>query len=255
MKICVCQYDIEWENKQKNKEKISSLISRVQDIDLIILPETCLTGFSFNKKITSLTKDDLDFFCEIAKHKKSFVCFGGIIEEKNSCLIVNPKGEIILKTAKIHLFSPSGENVHHKPGTHIKTIRINSVNITPFICYDLRFAPLFWICADETDVFVVIANWPESRKKHWKSLLVARAIENQTFVIGVNRTGKSLKEKYWGNSCIVDPLGEIIFEAGNEEIASVVEIDIEKLKTLRKNFPVISDRKSFLEYWEMKENE
>ncbi|MCM8758894.1 MAG: carbon-nitrogen family hydrolase [Candidatus Omnitrophica bacterium] len=251
MKICICQYDIEWENKHKNKEKILGLISKIEDADLIILPETCLTGFSFKKEITTLTKDDLKFFSQIAKDKKSCVCFGGIFDEKNCCFVVSPEGEIILKTAKVHLFTPSGEHAHHKAGTHIKTVRIDCTNITPLICYDLRFAPLFWISAEKTDVFVVIANWPESRRNHWKSLIVARAIENQAFVVGVNRTGKSPKEKYCGDSCVIDPQGRIILNAGNKNGAFVVDLEINDVKKTRKNFPVLKDRKNLSDYVNM----
>ncbi|MCX7705477.1 MAG: carbon-nitrogen family hydrolase [bacterium] len=243
MKICICQYDIEWEDKQKNKEKILSLVSDISGVDLIIFPETCLTGFSFNKAITSLTQYDIDFFRSIAENKKSFICFGGVIDEKNACIIINPAGQIILKTSKIHLFSLAGEDIHYKPGAHINSVRINSAGITPFICYDLRFAPLFWVSAEKTDIFIVIANWPETRKHHWKSLLVARAIENQAFVVGVNRIGISPKEKYNGDSCVLDPWGMMVFDCGSGEGAFIVEINIEKVKDIRENFPFLRDRK------------
>ncbi|MCM8765093.1 MAG: carbon-nitrogen family hydrolase, partial [Candidatus Omnitrophica bacterium] len=154
-----------------------------------------------------------------------------------------------------HLFSPSGESYHHTPGSKIGSFRIGSTNITPFICYDLRFAPLFWLAAAKTDVYTIIANWPISRRNHWKTLLVARAIENQAFVIGVNRLGISPKSQYCGDSCIVDPWGNIVFDACCEEGAFVCKIDISKVRQTRLHFPVLNDRKSFAEYEKLLENE
>lgn len=248
MKICLCQYDIEWENKKKNKEKIEDILADVSNIDLIVLPETSLSGFSFNRAVTTLTRSDMDFFISIAKKKASFVCAGGVIEEKNSCIVVNNSGKVVLETSKIHLFSVSGENMHHKPGSQIANFRIGKVTITPFICYDLRFAPLFWLSAHQTDIFLVIANWPETRRNHWKTLLSARAIENQSFVIGVNRIGKSPYESYCGDSSVIDPQGRVIFDAGNRCGAFVVEINPEDVENCRKNFPVLKDRKNFSDY-------
>ncbi len=255
MNIYLCQFDIEWENKQKNKEKISRLLKDVSVAGLIILPEMCLTGFSFNSHLTEFTKNDLDFFRSIAKEKQSFLCFGAVLEEKNSCIIMSPDGEIISRVAKIHLFSPSGEIKHHKPGSSIKSVEIYGTRITPFICYDLRFAPLFWLSAEQTDIFVVIANWPSSRRNHWKNLLIARAIENQAFVIGANRTGNSPEEEYSGDSCVVDPSGNVILDAFDKEAVFSCGIDNSTVEQVRKKFPVLKDRKTFLQYLSLKEND
>ncbi|MCM8814813.1 MAG: hypothetical protein NC931_02345 [Candidatus Omnitrophica bacterium] len=255
MNICLCQYNIEWENKQKNKEKITKILSDIRNVQLIIFPEMALSGFSFNKKATTLTPDDIDFFASIAKSKNAFVCSGGVIEEKNSCLIINPSGDVVMAVAKIHLFSPSGEPSHHLPGSEIKSFTIGKVRVTPFICYDLRFSPLFWLSAAKTDIYVVIANWPSTRANHWKTLLVARAIENQTFVIGVNRIGISPKEQYCGDSCIVDPWGNMVFDACCEEGAFKCKIDASKVEQTRSRFPILNDRKRFAEYEKLLENE
>lgn len=248
MEICICQYDIEWENKQKNKEKILKILSDVSDVDLIVFPETSLSGFSFNKKITTLSEEDIKFFSSIAKNKKAFVCFGGIVEDENSCIFLNPEGDLISKSSKIHLFSFSREHLYHKDGSRFQQTIIKGARISPFVCYDLRFAPLFWVVAEKTDIYIVIANWPSERILHWKTLLQARAIENQAFVIGVNRTGKSPSACYSGVSCVINPEGKIIFDAKDKEAAFVVNINLDEVQKIRQAFPVIKDRKKLYDY-------
>ncbi|HOL49609.1 MAG TPA: nitrilase-related carbon-nitrogen hydrolase [bacterium] len=249
MKICLCQFDIIWENKQGNKQKIQTLVSGLEktQVDLLIFPETTLTGFSFNE-ITVITREDIAFFADIAKTYNTHVCFGGIYDNKNMCFSINPEGTLISQTGKIHLFSPSGEQAYHLPERTITSFTIGNTRLTPFICYDLRFAPLFWTPAEKTDIFIVIANWPEKRTKHWKILLQARAIENQAFVVGVNRTGESPHEKYCGDSCVIDPWGNVVLDAENEEGIFICYIQVEQLEEIRKSFPVLKDRLAFSEY-------
>jgi len=248
MKICICQYSIEWENKQANKRKICDILSKVkQQVQWIIFPETCLTGFTFNKNLQTTYKD-LTFFSEITKKFRAYLSFGGVYNKENVCITINPEGSLISKTSKIHMFSPSGEHLYHKQGSTFSPFIINNTRITPFICYDLRFAPMFWTAAEKTDVFLVIANWPEKRRTHWKTLLRARAIENQAFVIGVNRTGSSPVADYYGDSCVISPDGEIILDAKNREKAFIVDIKPDDVCTSRKNFPVLKDRKKFSDY-------
>ncbi|HOK80197.1 MAG TPA: nitrilase-related carbon-nitrogen hydrolase [bacterium] len=250
MKICLCQFDIKWENKQENKTRIREILSGIEknQVDLIIFPETTLTGFSFNKEITSLMQQDIEFFSDIAQRHSSYVCFGGIDDNKNVCITINPQGRLISKTGKIHLFSPSGEPLHHCPERKIVSFCIGKTTITPFICYDLRFAPLFWTSAEKTDIFIVIANWPEKRKAHWKILLQARAIENQAIVAGVNRIGESPDEKYSGDSCVIDPWGNVIIDAESSPGAFVCDIRIEQVSEIRRSFPILKDRLKFSEY-------
>lgn len=248
MKICICQYNIKWENKQANKRKICDILSEVkQHPQWIILPETCLTGFTFNSNL-QLTNSDITFFTELAKKYGTYISFGGIFCNKNVCMTINPEGNIVSESSKIHMFSPSGEHLYHKPELKTQPFVIDNARISSFVCYDLRFAPIFWVAAEKTDIFLVIANWPAQRKTHWKILLQARAIENQAFVIGVNRTGKSPVEDYYGESCIIDPWGKIIFDARDQEKAFIVDIRIDDVHEIRKSFPVLKDRKKFFDY-------
>mgnify|MGYP000936045834 CR=1 FL=1 len=134
MKICLCQFDIIWENKQGNKQKIQTLVSGLEktQVDLLIFPETTLTGFSFNE-ITVITREDIAFFADIAKTYNTHVCFGGIYDNKNMCFSINPEGTLISQTGKIHLFSPSGEQAYHLPERTITSFTIGNTRLTPFI--------------------------------------------------------------------------------------------------------------------------
>lgn len=113
--------------------------------------------------------------------------------------------------------------------------------MTPFICYDLRFPEPFRFVASETDLFVVVANWPEVRRDHWRTLLRARAIENQAYVAGVNRVGDGGKLHYAGDSALIDPLGETLAEAGDSEAVLVGEISADRVREARERFPVLGD--------------
>src|SRR5207237_570429 len=127
----------------------------------------------------------------------------------------------------------AGEHEHYAPGEKVITVEIDGVRVTPFVCYDLRFGDSFWNAADGTDVYVVVANWPASRRLHWQSLLVARAIENQAYVVGVNRVGNGGGLDYAGDSRIVDPMGEVLAAAAAIETVLVADIDPAVVKDVR----------------------
>tara|TARA_B100001123_G_C15080977_1_gene935632 strand:- start:20 stop:769 length:750 start_codon:yes stop_codon:yes gene_type:complete len=246
MKVGICQFDIAWEDKEKNKKTIESLInssSEVNKLDWMIFPEMTLSGFSMNYKKTKLDNDDITFFSDIALHNSTFITFGGSIDRSNCSITMNPKGQQICVYKKIHLISYYGEEKAYKSGTKIENFVINNFKIMPTICYDLRFSYLYWDNAFSTSLYVVIANWPSERDLHWKSLLKARAIENQSYVIGVNRIGKDLNTEYLGNSLIISPNGEIILDSGNSEGISYIDIDRIKLDETRKFFPFLDSRK------------
>ena len=123
------------------------------------------------------------------------------------------------------------------------TIDLLGVRTSLFVCYDLRFADAFWDLAPNTDLYLVVANWPSARSSHWKALLRSRAIENQAYVVGVNRVGEGDGLSYQGDSAIIDPLGEVLKEAssGGEEIL-VADIEPERVLEVRETFPFINDR-------------
>ena len=144
-------------------------------------------------------------------------------------------------------FSPftfAGEHENYRAGNQPVTIEILGIRTSLFICYDLRFADVFWELAPDTDLYLVVANWPSTRSEHWKSLLRSRAIENQAYVVGVNRVGEGDGLSYQGDSAIIDPLGEVLQEAssGEEEIL-IADIEVEKVSEVRDAFPFMNDRR------------
>lgn len=115
--------------------------------------------------------------------------------------------------------------------------------MTPFVCYDLRFPEAFRVAADETDLFAVVANWPDTRREHWRTLLRARAIENQCFVAGVNRIGEGSKLRYSGDSAVIDPAGRVLVEGSDEDEILFADIEPETVADVRARFPFLSDRR------------
>jgi predicted amidohydrolase len=245
MNIAICQFDIEWENKEKNKFKIQSLLENnlTHNEDWLIFPEMTLTGFSMNSSMAALDDSDLKFFKDIAIKHNIFITFGGSKDSQNKLFTINKEGNNHFEYSKIHLFSFAKEDEYYKSGNRVSNFTIENAKITPYICYDLRFPYLFWNTAGFTDIYVVIANWPKSRREHWLTLLQSRAIENQSYVIGVNRVGKDLSLEYSGDSVIVNPLGEILIDAKEREGIFSCNADIKLVSKYREAFPILKDRK------------
>jgi omega-amidase len=242
LKVGVLQYDIVWEDKDKNKEKILKLLKENKnDFDLLILPEMSLTGFSFDINKTSLDESDIDFFKDISKKYNTYIIFGGVVEKKNKAITLK-EDEIISEYSKIHLFSTSGENKAYIAGIKEPIFNINDFNVNVRICYDLRFSYLFWEKAKDVDLNIVIANWPKTRSIHWDTLLRARAIENQNFIIGVNRLGSDPNVKYSGDSKAYDPFGDLIVDCKNKEGLFTFSISKKDLQSYRNKFLFLNDR-------------
>jgi predicted amidohydrolase len=146
---------------------------------------------------------------------------------------------------KLHPFSYSGENEHYRAGDRTVTVDVDGLRVTPFVCYDLRFADDFWAEAGHTDLYVVVANWPAARREHWSTLLRARAIENQAYVLGVNRVGEGDGIAYSGDSVIVDPFGEVL-AAANRDVEQTItaDVDPERVREVRSRYPFLRDRRT-----------
>jgi predicted amidohydrolase len=242
LKIGIVQYSPEWENKESNKNKISDLLSDLSDsIDLLVFPEMTLTGFSMQPKelAENLQGESVEFFLELATKNKCDV-IAGIIEIDsglfyNSLVHINPEGKLIAAYRKIHPFSYSDEDKYFSAGDKPIITMFNDWKIGLSICYDLRFPELYRFYANErVHLIIVIANWPDTRIEHWRTLLKARAIENQCYVIGVNRVGKDLKLNYNGFSSVFDPMGiEMAAVKDNEGvvIASINQMQVEETRT------------------------
>jgi predicted amidohydrolase len=161
---------------------------------------------------------------------------------RNNAVLAAPDGTV-QRYAKIHPFSFAGEHERYAAGTEFLTVPIEGVDVSLFICYDLRFADEFWALAPRTHLYVVPANWPQPRHEHWRALLKARAIENQAYVLGVNRVGPAKDLPHIGGSALVDPMGDRLFEGGAEEAVLVGEVDVKTVIACRARFPFLADRR------------
>jgi len=249
LKITIIQPDIVWENIQANLDKYSANIDKIDSTDVILLPEMFTTGFSMNPEYLKETMDGISvaWMKNAAKKKDASIVGSLIIEDNgkinNRTLWVFPDGRIEFYD-KRHLFAMGQEHLHYSAGTEKTIVEFRGWKFCPLICYDLRF-PVWSRNTENYDVLIYMANWPSPRHHHWKSLLVARAVENQSYCIGINRTGiDGTGLKYVGDSCMISPKGFAEF-MGEYEAAQTFEISYSELHDYRKNFPFLADRDEF----------
>jgi omega-amidase len=250
MKIALVQYNPIWEDKEANKKKILSLLHEFSGAELFIFPEMTLTGFTMKSEEMSDTiqGDSFRFFSSIAKEKSANI-FAGIIERRNNrtyntLIHINPGGNLVKLYRKVHPFSYSGENEYYKAGSKPAYTKIRRWKIGLTICYDLRFPELYRKYGKKRAHLIVnVANWPDTRIEHWRTLLKARAIENQCYVAGVNRVGSDPKLNYVGFSSVFDPMGKEIISVENDEKVIIVELDKNYVSEVRQKFPFLEDIK------------
>jgi len=255
MKIALVSLDQQWENKVANKQKVAATLaliaSHCTDIDLVVYPEMTLTGFTMESeriKEEEESSDTIVFFEEQAKKYGVNIAFGVVLAKGNkasNCLaVVSGQGALLTTYTKIHPFSYANEDAHYQAGNNLKKVNVGGATIGLTICYDLRFPELYQGYSKDCQVLLNIANWPERRVTHWKALIKARAIENQVFMVGVNRIGKDGNGlQYVASSEIVSPYGEELKGVSLSEEVAVYEIDLEEVAQYRKEFPVKNDRK------------
>ena len=248
--IGLVQYSPVWEDKSASKEKITNLLDQVSGLDLLIFPEMTLTGFTMKSKdfAEELEGESCSFFASLAQEKKSSILYGAIEKGKkknfNTLVHLNNQGKILSTYRKIHPFSYSKENIYYGKGRETVVTKVKGLKIGLSICYDLRFPELFRKYGKEkVHLIVNIANWPDTRIEHWRTLLKARAIENQCYVAGVNRVGKDPKLNYIGFSSVFDPMGKEIVAVENEEKIIVADLDKNYVNEVRKKFPFLNDIK------------
>lgn len=255
--ITLIQTNLHWEDKAANlgmlEEKINSIKEKTH---IVVLPEMFSTGFSMQpeKLAETMEGESVQWMKRIASQKKVIITGSLIIEEKgsyfNRLLWVLPNGQIG-SYDKRHLFAYAGEDQHYSSGTKRFIASVNGWKIFPLICYDLRFP--VWsrqqFAEDgsfEYDVLLYVANWPERRVSAWKTLLQARAIENQSYVIGVNRVGKDGNNiHHSGSSSVIDAMGEILFQQEEDELIKTIVLDKEVLTTVREKLPFSKDADDF----------
>ena len=256
LNVAAIQFDIAWENPQINYDKIDALLKHIQQADLIILPEMFTTGFSMApERIAENYHDEMSTLQWMSAHAKKFnaVVMGSVSCEDggkyfNRCLVVFPEGQHFYYD-KNYLFSIGQESEHYTAGQGSIIIEWKGWKIKPLVCYDLRFpehARNEIIDGEYAyDLLLYMANWPSVRMHPWNTLLMARAIENQAYVIGVNRVGDDDSAvAHNGSSGIYDFKGESLASLmENEEGVIQKDLNISELKSFRDKFPALRDKK------------
>jgi predicted amidohydrolase len=252
LKVSVFQFNLVWEDAVANRAKIDAMLQLLpSDSDVAFLPEMFSTGFSMNvaELAESMDGETIAWMKHRSAEYQLALCGSLIIKDDdkfyNRLVFVEPSGKV-QHYDKRHLFTMAGEESHFEPGRKRLIVEYKGWHICPLICYDLRF-PVWARNRNEYDVLVYSANWPEQRTEVWNTLLKARAIENQSYVVGANRVGVDGNEiTYSGNSQLIGPKGNLLLSTENysERIVSA-EFSYSQLLKFRKNFPVLDDADSF----------
>lgn len=252
LKISIIQTFLIWEDIEANLSKFGKLIrSLAGKTDLVILPEMFNSGFSMNREklAEEMNGVTIQWMRQMAREANLNIIGSLIVKDGenyfNRLMWVGP-GDIVGDYDKRHLFRMAEEHHYFKAGSQKFIGNLNGWNICPLICYDLRF-PVWCRTQNESDLMVFIANWPEARSHAWKTLLQARAIENQCYVAGVNIVGTDGNGKnYAGDSVIVDPMGKIISSGfSGEEKMETLTLSYDELSNFRKSFPFGLDADNF----------
>ncbi len=255
MRATIVQLDIVWEDPAANFARVRALLAANPPPPggLVVLPETFATGFTMDsaRAVEGAGEEQQAFVAGIAR-EHGCVALGGVvtrcagIHPANAAVAFGPDGKRLAWFAKIHGFSPAGEHGAYTAGTQTTTFPYGPFVASPFICYDLRFPEVFRMAsASGADLFIVPANWPVRRERHWLALLTARAIENQAYVVAVNRVGRDPNSVYGGRSVVIDPMGVVVADAGEQERVIHAELDEALVRDWRRDFPALRDRKQW----------
>ena len=251
MQVILVQAPLIWENPKLNRDYFEKIIKSISEkVDLIVLPEMFTTGFTMNPSAVSETMqgETVSWMQSLAKAKNCAITGSVVIKENgnfyNRMLFVFPSGEI-QHYDKRHSFTLAGEEKVYTAGTQKLIVEYLGWKICPLVCYDLRF-PVFSRNSEEYDVLIYVASWPKIRINAWDALLKARAIENMSYVIGVNRIGNDDNgHTYIGHSQVVDCLGEYVVEPQENEAIFMTTLDKSKLIEIRKKFAFLNDKDDF----------
>jgi predicted amidohydrolase len=251
MKIALIQTSLIWENPNENRRLIQYKINAIsQYVDLIVLPEMFTSGFTMNPKNVAETMqgETILWLQDLAKAKNCAITGSLVIEENgkyfNRLVFVFPNGKIQYYD-KRHLFTLAGEDKVYTAGTEKLIVEYKGFKICPLICYDLRF-PVFSRNVEDYDLLIYVANWPKPRVNAWDILLKARAVENMSYVVGVNRVGLDCNNhQYNGHSQAIDFLGNCMIEPYETEDIFIVELNKEKILETRSKLAFLNDKDDF----------
>jgi predicted amidohydrolase len=254
MRIAAVQHDIVWEDPAANFARLAPRIAEAAAAGarLVLLSEMYATGFSMDADRIAEPDDgpSTQFLAEQATKRGVWV--GGSVpgvapgaERPGNCFVLVAPDGTVHRYRKIHPFSYGGEHERYDAGTEHVVVDVEGLRVALFVCYDLRFADEFWALAPDVDCYLVPANWPAARREHWRTLLRARAIENQAYVVGVNRVGSGGGLDYVGDSVVVGPFGEIVAEAVEPvEMLLLADVDAATVAATRAKYPFLADRRN-----------
>ncbi|MBT9176115.1 MAG: 2-oxoglutaramate amidase [Firmicutes bacterium] len=247
------QIDIVLSNKKANMQRIKTLMTSVFNRQIILLPELWNTGYDLARKqelAEDLAGESVGFMMELAREKSAFV--GGSILHKhesqvfNTFVLVNARG-VVATYDKVHLFKLMQEDLYLTQGQTFTTADLGFAQAGLSICYDLRFPEMFRHYTNQNaHIILLVAQWPTARHEHWLTLVRARAIENQCFVLACNRVGGATHNEFNGGSMAIDPWGVILAEGNREEGVVTAEMNLGHIKVARTRFPVLLDRRKDL---------
>lgn len=253
-KIACLQMDIAFGNPGKNYETAISLIEKAstENPDLIVLPELWTTGYdlvNLNGQADAEAREAAAFLKDSAAKYHAHIVGGSVANKteegiENTMLVFNKSGELSGKYSKLHLFQLMDEHLYLAAGKQKGLFSLESRKFAGLICYDIRFPE--WVRAhalEEVEAMFVVAEWPIQRLEHWRALLIARAIENQCYIIACNRSGSDPNNKFAGHSMVIGPWGDIIAEAGEEQEILTAEIDLGQVIDARSRIPIFADRR------------
>ncbi|MDX1973932.1 MAG: nitrilase-related carbon-nitrogen hydrolase [Candidatus Sumerlaeia bacterium] len=255
MKVALVSFNAEWENPEANQERLRQLWGKqiaVSSPDWVVLPEMWNTGFTMKSAEAAEPLDgpSMDTVQELARQSQSNVIAGMALQKPgspkpvNAAVVVNSLGVVAGVYEKMHPFTYSGEDQAYRAGERPLPLNVDGVRLATFVCYDLRFPELFRKVAPQVEMIVVIANWPHKRIEHWFALLRARAIENQCYVIGVNRTGVDGNNlSYPVSSQVIDPMGTVVEVERISAEVSLAEVELERVRETRERLPFLRDMK------------
>lgn len=253
MNIACIQMDIAFGEPEKNKQTVVRYMEQIaRNVDVVVLPELWTTGYDLARlgDIADENGEDAKTFLSSLARAYNVHIVGGSVAKKterqitNTMYIVDRNGDVVCEYSKLHLFKLMDEHKHLQAGETTGIFSLDGVTGAGVICYDIRFPE--WIRAHAlhgAEVLFVVAEWPLVRLHHWRTLLMARAIENQCYVVACNRAGKDPNNEFAGHSMIIDPWGNILAEGNEQETVIKATIDINEVQHVRARIPIFSDRR------------
>jgi omega-amidase len=255
IKIACLQLDIAFGNPEENERRVEVEMEKISknQPDVVVLPELWTTGYDLTRLDEIADENGTRtkaFIQKLAKLHHVNIVAGSIAKKTangvtNTMYVVDRNGIIVGEYSKLHLFQLMDEHLYLQPGKEMGLFTLENIRCAGVICYDIRFPE--WIrvhMVQGAEVLFVVAEWPFPRLAHWRTLLAARAIENQCYVIACNRAGSDPNNVFAGHSLVIDPWGEIVAEASKEPCTLMAQIDLKKVSEVRKQIPIFADRRA-----------